>query len=99
MATQARHDITVRGGLTSLRRTFSDERFIATCRSCAVGTGAVAYRTADMWVQAHKHDTCAECHHAASSHGSIPVWDWHAEHSELGDGTACGTCKCSRYRG
>ena len=91
------HDLTVRNVGAPVQTTLGG-KFVATCRSCAVGTGAVAYRTADMWVQAHKRDTCAECHHAASSHGSIPVWEWHAEQGGT-DGTSCATCQCTRYRG
>jgi hypothetical protein len=85
----ARHEIKTRN--------VGDGRFVAECKTHAVGTPALHYRPFDMWIKAHLSVKCS-CGHVASSHGSIPVWTWHHANVTESDGTACGTCKCERYR-
>jgi len=92
MTNKTRHEIKI--------QSFADQngqwRGAAMCMTHAVGTPATTYRGMDMWIQAHRHATCAGCGHAASSHGyGLASWEY--------GNTGCGTCKgpaaCTRYRG
>ena len=88
--TMARHEIKT--------QSLGSGRFSAECKTHAVGTPVMAYRPFDMWIKAHLSVKC-QCGHVAGSHGSIPVWTWHEKTDGLtSDGTACGTCKCERFR-